>query len=213
MKPSLILSLALLIQGCSTTPSEKPLKFDRFNLSATHCTFEHEKVNNHRLTEKMILLFPSLPGVIYGSPTDEMIEYVATEPQKDFVLELPQNMGDKAKTLLHKELTITPADTKIIRLGTFHIYPQTKKKIGGGMFIDSNSKQPYVLAYFSQPATLTGTLSSSNSVSTIDIKNAKAGWNWLKSVKKSDNEYYMTLHNDPATEIQFCALLRNTFST
>jgi hypothetical protein len=84
-------------------------------------------------------------------------------------------MGEKAKELSHKVLTIEPAGTKVIRLGTFHVYPKTKKQIGGGMFINSESKEAYMLVYFSQPATLTGTLPSNEGNSLFNIQNARAG--------------------------------------
>lgn len=113
-------------------------------------------MKSYRPDDEFILIFPTLPGVISGSPTSDIVQYVATLPNKNFTLNLPKKMGNRAEVLSQKGLVIEPKKTKIIRLGTFHVYPETKDSIGGGMFIDSSTGYYYTLVYFSEAASLTG---------------------------------------------------------
>jgi hypothetical protein len=83
IKSTLIILLAILMQACSTTKlSEQAVQNDSFLLSATHCTPDQEKINNYRPLDQMILFFPSLPGIIFGVPSDDIIQFVTTAPKK-----------------------------------------------------------------------------------------------------------------------------------
>ncbi len=205
----------IFLQACASKDyKDSGSKNDNFSLSATHCTINHEEVSKYRPNDKMVLLFPSLPGIIFGSPGNDIVQHITTLPNKDFLLELPTEMGSKAEKLSHKGLSIEPTNTKVIRLGTFHAYPTSENNnIGGGMFIDLSDKQPYMLIYFSQSASLTGAYSSQYGDTSFDIKNARKGWNWVKSVKKGNKDYHVTLRDNQHANIQFCALLSNTVNT
>jgi len=204
-----------LLQACSTAqPSDnQSVKKAIFQLTATHCTSSLEKVNNYRPNDELALIFPAIPGTIFGMPTNDVIQYVFTLPQKEFSLELPNNMGERAKAFSQKGLTIKPANTKVVRLDTFHTYVEDQEKAGGGLFIDTLNNDAYVLVYFSQAATISGVEESNGEKSFFNIQNAKPGWNWIKAAKGIDETYTYTLHDNSNTNIQFCAFIENSAST
>ena len=208
-KVILFTTLILFLQACSTTQTKNVTK-DSFNLSTTHCTKKQKKIENYRNNEHLSLVFPSLPGIIFGKISNDIVKVVHTLPNKNFVLELPHNMGNRAKKLKHEELSITPSNTKIIRLGTFHHY-ESMEHLGGGMFIDAISDDSYTLVYFSQPASLIGTVKNSEGEIEFKIENAKAGWNWFKYTKLSSKKSQIVLHNDPNTSIKFCAIVNDAY--
>lgn len=215
----LILLVLATLQACSSSkPTSNNYKVDRhedvFSLSTTHCTYDQTFIKDYRLTDPITLIFPALPGVIYGNPIDDIVQYVRTLPNTSFLLKLPHEMGARAKTLSQKGLTIVPADTKIIRLGTFHLYEKEQKNLGGGMFIGDSKEEAYILLYVSKNSSITGDYTDSlGDKSTFNIIDAKKGWNWVSIVKDQQGVYKATLHDKPADNIKFCALVRRAFNT
>lgn len=198
-----------ILQGCSTSRSlGDSAEYDSFNIHVAHCTYDHEVVESYRPNDEFVLIFPTLPGVISGSPTSDIVQYVATLPNKSFRLNLPKKMGTRAKPLSQKGLTVEPKETKIIRLGTFHAYPEKDDHIGGGMFIDSSTGHYYTLVYFSESASLIGEDQYGDIKTTYDIKNAKSGWNWIRSIEVKKDIYEVSLYSEPNSKIKFCTLVR-----
>jgi hypothetical protein len=212
-----ILLLVLFIsalQSCTNIQSPATQdRMDAFSLSTTHCTSDFKVFSNYRPKDPITLVFPALPGVIYGSPNDDIVQHITVLPEQPFVLELPHNMGNRAKALLHNSLTIEPSNTKIIRLGTFHLYPEEQKKLGGGGFKNIVTGDAFVLVYFSKPSSLTGTISDQYGHSIFNIKNAKKGWNWIKSTQNKDESYTLTVYEGSSKNIYFCAFPKNIVNT
>ncbi|TXR53885.1 hypothetical protein [Reinekea thalattae] len=124
-----------------------------------------------------------------------------------FTLELPANADDLALPLNNPDLKIEPSDTKLMRLATFHIYPERDNSIGGGGFINNTDKNNIILLYFSQAATLSGAVSSSSEVYLYDIKATSPGWHWINIEEQTEGVYLLQTYKDSIEDIEFTALV------
>lgn len=212
MKNLGLILFLFLMAACTNTkhqnPSANSIKYD---IAYGYYSYNLEKLSNKN-QNSLKLLFPSIPGLIFGNPTKNNIHVVSIQSSKYFTLELPSHLDGKADYLRTSQLEIEPKDTKILRLGTFYIYPNSTKAMGGGGFIDTKSGNILLLVYFSKPSRISGTLSLSGEHYDHKIKITNAGWHWLEVKKRSPKEYTIAKYTGSYDSIDFMVLSSSSAS-
>ncbi len=208
-----LLIIVTVLSSCATTNIDQENKTVSYELTSSHCTNDNRSFEGYRKNESMTLLFPSIPGGVWGNPTNDILHYTPAIPSQKFSLKLPADMAGKATELTQQGLSIEPINTKILRLGTFHSYPDYQRAIGGGGFYQTKTGDFLILVYFSNPSVVTGTLPASGDLHEFNIKVKKKGWSWIKSSKVGTNKYTTTLYQGPIDSIEFCAYIPNLINT
>ncbi len=199
----LILVVSFLVAACSSIgPQGDRLGSVKYDISYSHYAYNSKRVP-YTAEGQLSLIFPAIPGLIFGRPTENILSIVDVQSSKEFTLELPSFLDQEADYLREPQLKISPKDAKILRLGTFHIYPHYQGEVGGGGFIDTESGNALILVYFSKPSKLTGTLVSSGKNYHHDIKISTAGWHWVEVNTIHPQEYVLKKYAKSEKTIDF----------
>ena len=153
-------------------------------------------------------VFPTIPGAIFGNVSDDILYVSESNGIKKVNLSLPKNIDEKAVLLTQTGIAIHPSDSKILRLGTFHIDPISPGILGGGGFINSNTNNPVILIYVSRSSSITGSVTRGQKEITHNIYLEKPGWNWIESKKIGENKYQLTEFVGNVQSIKFMVLAR-----
>ena len=159
---------------------------------------------------KISFIFPSIQGAIFGNPSDDLIYMTTIDRGFNFTLRLPQDMSDRAYILRDDRLVITPDDTKLMRLGTFHKNLSAEGDVGGGGFVDKKSGDYVVLVYFSKPSSVKGVVESRGVRYEHDIFVSKSGWNWIGISKKSETLFVLSQFRGSLDDIEFSIMTNNS---
>ena len=203
MKTITLAVIFIFLAGCSTIPPTADLSDDR-PVRELSLTIEYVDTNNDPVApeyhpDNVVLVFPHIPGEIFGSPSGDPILITPVSVGDRVVLDLA-----KAKQALAGELAplkpgpnteglaITPADVQFTRVGTFPHHARTFENIGGGSFTDPVSRKSMILMYFDRPCTLTGAVAADGSVFHHAINIPQPGFHWIGFDKPRKNEYRLT---------------------
>ncbi|CAA0093174.1 Uncharacterised protein [Halioglobus japonicus] len=201
MKKLGLIFIAMWLVGCAT-PNRDVVATDTYSLQYAYLS-PSGKTLKHYSEQGLSLVFPSIPGNIYGTPGDDII-YVATpENAQRFSLVLPKDMDRRALPLTDSPLAIEPPETKVLRLGTFNFLPRYQDVMGGGGFSDTISDRTYILVYFSNAAQVTGQYTAYSDIYNHNIVIDAPGWHWLQFVETSDNVFDVSAYEGSAETIQF----------
>ncbi len=213
--PLSIVIIVLFISACQTQPNEKVDNNGvvTYELSYGLYTYGGEKLDDIRKGQDITLLFPVVNGAAFGNITDNFLQIVQVSPKEKFSLELFTDYSDIAKTFQQSGLSIAPENTQVMRLGTFHSYPNYKDKLGGGGFVDTTNQEALMLIYFSQPSKLTGVSKVRDDIYEFDIDIKAKGWAWVKSSEYEKNKYKVSRYQGSLNTIKFKAILRNVTAT
>lgn len=204
--------IVFISTSCSTNkfiPDEKDIDF---LLNNNHYSHDYQKLTGVRVNQPVTLFFPVISGAIFGRPGNNLMQVVTTKPGDSFYLSLPGNAIGHADFLLQPELVIIPADTKLLRLGTFHMYPDYQDKIGSGAFIDRTNSDALALVYFSKPASISGIIYDNKDSYEHEITITNPGWNWIKISQLSKHKYRLSTYDGSIENIDFAILLDDIIS-
>ncbi len=153
-----------------------------------------------------IFVFPSIPGSIFGNPSKPVL-FSGKAHNNTLEIRLPKNIDDVAQALSEKGLSTKPQNTKILRLGTFHVNPEKNEQLGGGGFVDTNTNNLIILVYVSQSSQITGTLEAGDEKYIHDITFKKPGWNWIETKKLDDTTYSLKNYSGDIETIEFTVIV------
>lgn len=195
----------ILASGCATTTTA-PDKNLNLIIKYAYYSQGQDKIDGH-IESDLNLIFPSIPGEIFGNPSSNII--YSTSPNKNytFSLKLPKKAENYSSKLKEKSLTIEPADTKIMRLGTFNYLPKYKNGIGGAGFKNISNGNFVVLVYFSKAANIAGELLSGTERYVHNIVVDKSGWHWIEITESEPGNFELTTYNGDLSNIEFSIFL------
>ena len=185
---TVVLLLSALLCGCAGVQVLRHAE----SLTVVRATVEYVDENNLVVDAQfqpghIVLVFPYVPGQIFGSPGSELLFTYLLTPQSELQLELENalpGLQDGAALLKTVEetagLTMRPAQTRLARIGTFPFDAKTLEPLGEGGFIDSSTREHLILMYFDRPCVLSGTLYTDQDEYVHDIAIPAAGFHFLR---------------------------------
>ncbi|GAB2191930.1 hypothetical protein [Sessilibacter sp. MAH2] len=201
-----LLLISFMLHGCdplivleqqTVKPASFTLTYQKYSTSRAPLLLE-------TVDEGLTLWFPAIPGGLVGTPNNQMLAEVVVT-QKQFQLDLPESPQDIAKP--SSKMNIRPADTALIRVGTFHGFPNSEP--GGGGFINKHSGNHLILVYFSKPCVIKGDISTDLHTENLTI--AQPGWNWLELVP-DELGYQPKVYTGSETNIEMAIYVNNAIS-
>ncbi|MAN51158.1 MULTISPECIES: hypothetical protein [unclassified Marinimicrobium] len=213
MKYRLVFTLVLaFLQSCATVDSPaESFSFSR-EMKYGFYSYSFKRLEAYKPESELALIFPSIPGAIFGNPTDDILYVAEVRNSHTFELVLPSDIDAKSATIRQSGLNVVPADTKLLRLGTFHAFSPYRDHIGGGGFISTIDNEPLILVYFSNPANIRGVLTLGKQKFDHQITISNAGWNWIKVVELSDNSYRLSEFDGDKGDIEFSVVVNTAAS-
>lgn len=210
--PALAAVLALLALASCASLDRRHGEGGSFELSYGYYTLDPRSMRMVPVEFAMppgglVLVFPTVPGAIMGAPRGAPLRTIPVEPGATFELRLPGTMSRHAARFDSDSLAIEPADTRVARLGTFHEFPEYGVFRGGGGFIDTRSGSPMLLAYFSNPARLSGRVRDPTGTYRYDVNVEQAGWSWLAVREQAGGSFRVEEYRGPVGAIEFGVLL------
>lgn len=211
------LLLVLLLSGCAMTggvpDAERGLTELRAGVEYTDD--DNQAIDARFQPGRLALVFPYIPGQIFGSPGSELLFTALLTPQASLQLDLTRALSalDRgAITLQAGEntagMSIRPAGTRLARIGTFPFDARTREPLGEGGFIDARTREHMILMYFDRPCALSGTLEVDGESYLHDITIPAAGFHFLR-VRQLDQLRYRLERADATASVVFSIHLLN----
>lgn len=172
----------------------------RFHIGQGYANRQNQQVKAEYTGDKEFS-FPGVPGGLFGDTDEQAQAKIEAKGMSDFELILAPDAKGAARPLaqggLNATLSISPTDTRVLRLGSFPFSAKDKHPLGGGGFIDADSRDGLLLVYFSQACELRGSVVFPKVALTnaIDVVIPFGGWHWLRSVKV--DKHHSRIVRDP----------------
>jgi hypothetical protein len=211
---NLVLSLLLILSGCSSLSNKESVS-DTVLLSNVNTEIVFLGKDNAPLSatffpQDIVLFFPPIPGQLFGFPLEKTVYMQRLSHQeRKFILPLDEIVGQVQSyaTQLNQGpetegLTIAPAVTKLVRIGSFAYDENTKEAIGNGGFTDRKSGDSLILVYVDQACKLFGSLIVDADEYHHQIDLPTAGFHWLR-VEKTIADHYAVYFYAPPEGVYF----------
>lgn len=205
------LLLVLLLSGCAVTGglSDAERGLTGLQASIEYIDDDNQAIDARFQPGQLVLVFPYVPGQIFGSPGSDILFTVLLTPQGGLQLDLTRalpGLRQGATTLqagVNTEgLSIRPAGTRLARIGTFPFDAGTLEPLDEGGFIDARTREHMILVYFDRPCVLSGTLRVGEESYLHDITIPAAGFHFLR-VRQEDARRYALVRADAASAVIF----------
>lgn len=208
LKIFLLLSCCILIASCSTVKSSKE-HHNFINYQFDYDYYVSDVLELKKVTGNMnpSFVFPTIPGAIFGNPSKDILYWSEPNKSKKIRLSLPVNVSHKATLLNQNGIDIYPEDTRILRLGTFHIDPDEPRTLGGGGFFNTDTNNLLILVYVSKPSEISGTVMLGKTKVFHKINFDSPGWNWIEVKKLEGNNYQLERFTGSVSSIEFTILV------
>lgn len=210
MRKTLIIFL-LLLSGCASLNQSVP--YVNNGLDSVHLRVEYvgkSKTNNTHLPKLVYVEFPLIPGGISGRIlTDQKFSSFAEVGDKITIdlSSIGSSIALYATPLLstpyNTGIKVTPAEAKLVRVGTF-AYSGTDGRIIGSTGISAEGlpeNNGLMLVYFDRPTRLTGTAEYEGVVVQHEVNVKGAGFVWLISEEISQTEYKISVWDSTEQEV------------
>jgi len=147
--------------------------------------------------EEIVVIFPYIPGGIFGTPRSAPLFQEHLKGNLDFKLDLAGAIGKLEKdskpltgTWTSKGLSVVPKEARLSRIGTFAFDAKTKNELGAGGFIDAESKDNLLLVYVDRPCRIAGSFTLGDEHYSHEIELHSAGFHWIR-VRSSDGKRFL----------------------
>jgi hypothetical protein len=159
-----------------------------------------------------IIILPSIPGSIFGAPSEPVLYTARAKSDNKIIIELPENIDELAQSFEAEGLSISPGGAKILRLGTFHVDPSDPDTIRGGAFVNVETNQFLVLLYVAQATKIEGQLEVGNETFVHDLEFPDAGWHWIEFYKITKDRYVLRKYTGDEANIEFAVMVRKAIA-
>ena len=208
LKSIMILIFPILLASCTTVkPANDDHDFVHYQFDYGFYTANFFDVKKVTGSMKPSFVFPSIPGAIFGTPSEDILYFSKLNELKKVDLSLPKDVGHKATLLTQSGIEISPNDTKILRLGTFHINPRTPEMVGGGGFVNTDSNNFMILVFVSKPSRISGTVAFGETEISHNLVFNRSGWSWIEFKNLGENKYQLENFNGNVQSIEFSVLV------
>lgn len=131
--------------------------------------------------------FRPMPGALIGSVFSDPVLLVPVRFGENFSLPLsdlarsiaPVAQPANAQTL-GMGMVVTPAETRLARLGTFFYDGDTKKDVSGAGMFDALTRENMMLMYFDRPCTVHGDMQALGKTVSIALDVTAPGVYWIR---------------------------------
>lgn len=155
---------------------------------------DNSRLNESYYPDDVVLMFPTIPGGIFGSPSSDMAFMVKVEKDLGFTLRLDEkaeNIESRSSTLTQEwqkaGIVVEPAETRISRLGTFPYSYASRKMIGGGGFINTQSRNLYILVYVDRKSSIRGEIQLDEERCLHELDFPGKGFYWIEVIETEKN--------------------------
>lgn len=212
-RPPAIGLIALAAASCATV--DEPVTAPRqvsFTLSYGHYvpvrdSHEPREVPAPDRGGGLRLTFLVVRGALTGTPDHNVLQSFPIAHDSEFELRLPGSIPGAVPPFEPGPLELTPPDTRIVRLETFHHYPVYGIFRGGGGFIHEPTGNEILLVHFSRPARLRGSRPEAGADYRYTVDIERAGWSWLIVEPRSDDAFTVRRYTGPIDDIELAILL------
>jgi hypothetical protein len=152
------------------------------------------------------LLFPYIPGDLYGAPGPTVMFSATTDLELRFKLDLTPHRAaiDRASTVVKSpEMKVEPKETRFGRVGTFPHAVDGNRSLGGGAFYDPATRSNVLLVYVDRPCTMGGSVRRYGMVLEVDLKFAEAGFHWVRLAQVSSPNHHFAQNMPASSEVNF----------
>jgi len=132
-------------------------------------------------------MFAMIPGGLGGAPLDNDRLLVPASFGKPFRLDMAAleksasaHATEPSVEFFEQGFSISPPQTRLLRVGTFMFDAGNKRIIAGGAINDADLKSGYLLMYFDRPCRIVGHTQTGGIERNIDVKIDVSGLHWLK---------------------------------
>lgn len=209
--------VTILVAACSTTPVHQP-EFES-GVTSINTKIEYVGPNNIALHEEqypddVVLSFPYVSGALFGHISDLPVYIVKADKERSFSLNLLERIetidhgaAPLNKNLREQGIKILPEDTRLARLGTLPYRYSNRESIGGGGFIDTDSRNILILAYVNQSCEIKGSYAQNGKKYIYQLVFPGKGFHWIE-VLVDKNNTVLTNYNQ-SKNIRFSIHIKN----
>ena len=153
---------------------------------------------------------PSAFSIDPTSTTDTDLIWSERVVDRLFKLQLPNELNQFAQVIDIETVSVTPRDTEIIGLSTYHAYPHYHNKLGSGGFIDTSNGNKLGLMYASQAAVIVGEQIKLRQNYAYFLTIPSPGWHWLQLTEITPGYTQVSLYNGSIESIEYSIIVENT---
>ncbi len=204
-----VLVFAMLL-ACTACSNNSVVKEDygktgvlRIDTHVEYVDIDNKHLEKEQFPKDVVLAFPYIAGGIFGSPDSEPLFVVRVNEELGFSLDLTEKqtiIENASRPLvnlwLERGLAITPADTRLSRLGTFPFDVITNKPIGGGGFISPSLRNTLILIYVDRACEIKGEISVSGQLYNHQLELPGKGYFWVEINKTSERTSILSQYPD-----------------
>ena len=206
----ILFPILVFISACShqkmlASDLDKSINPQHYELSYQRYSYNLQPISETFVDEELNLIFPAISGAILGNPNGLILQ-VAEGKQGQFTFAVPQGIDELAKEITQSGLTVDPADTRVLRMGTFHSYPYYHS-LGDASFVNGQNGNALIFVYFSQQSRVAGSFEIYNEIFDHQLDIKEAGWSWIEIAKQNDNHYLLKNFSGTFEDIYFAVLL------
>ena len=184
-------------------PSEGALT-GRIEFQAGYFDGEDNPVANESLPSEVLLRLSFFAGQIAGRVDPSQTVSIPAHIGVTTTLDLAgiRTRAEQSAAILTREATeaglvTTPKETRVARMATVVVNPETKKGVGGATFRNRATHESLIVVYFDRPCHLTGVVHAQNNEVTYGVSVGEAGLHLLKIAKEASTRYRVTASNVP----------------
>jgi len=201
-----IVALTCFLSACSYhSASLKDVRKQSYDMSYQRYSYSLQPISESFVDEELNLIFPAISGAILGNPNGVILNIIEAK-QGQLVFDVPQNIDDIAKEVTYSELSVEPADTRVLRMGTFHSYPYYQT-LGDASFVNGQNGNALIFVYFSQQSRVSGKMEVYDEIFEHQLDIKQSGWNWIEITRQSDKHYVLKNFGGNVEDIYFAVLL------
>lgn len=194
--------LAAMLGGCAPPGAVRGAAADgalsELIASVEYIDDDNQVVDPRFQAGHLVLVFPYIPGRIFGTPGNDLLFTVLLTPEDRLHLELSRaepGLRAGAATLQAGAettgLSLRPARTRFARIGTFPFDAKTRQPLGAGGFVDGGTRENLVLMYFDRACALTGEVAIDDETYVHDISIHAAGFYFLRIRQDGPRRYVL----------------------
>ena len=180
----IVVLVGLLMSSCASNPGEPDTtQAQSFEMSIAYYNENGDPLGHMMKGERILLLFPSIKGQIFGIPRHPILTEVTVSDDQPFMVELPSINSSHSAVMVDTRFTsglsILPAQTQMLRLATMAFEKETREPFAAGSLINPETGDNLILMYFSKPCSITGIVKTSGLSYDHQIKIRTPGWHWI----------------------------------
>ena len=212
--------VALLITGCFHDDDKVEIiePIEELNFSVSYFNKEIEKLDDTLIPEDIKLIFPIIPGNLFGFVSAENLFELEYNENDEYTLELTTDVFSvetgpsvTSQDALDNGFKTIPENTMFGRLGTFAVTVDDEPIASNGYgFYDNKYKHTFLIAYFDQKSNISTQYTTDGFNIKIDINVPEAGYYAIKSSKPGDihsKDISISAYN-PSNDLVFIMLIK-----